>query len=309
MTVYEYDNNQWFFHGFRTPGSFLWWSWPGYREPKVTPLPADRPVVADLVDPNLIGEAPAELSPLIGDGHIGLPGSFKPGSVSFAGTPYQVGDSSLGTIAVRVLNPQYGVDRTAHFPRPIDHWGQFAVESNPTPNWVISSSYLTSSFYDAHIQVYDIATRTYHEGIGFNNGVVASAGVHDENMNTIEGSTTIAGKVPMGGYIWDPDTDQPHSLTLSVAGSDLAAPYWPWLQRRVTLSEEAQARIPDFEVGSPEWVFAESIRNYEIFIGDHGGGSGFRTRALSDASKRGFDWKGWSLNIADLVPCDGLDGP
>ena len=310
MTIYEFTQQQWLIPAFRKKGSFLWWNWPGWNEPKVTPLPQTRGVHRTPVDPNLVAPVDTPLPEkntglAYNRGGIVLPHPYRQGMERSPGINYQVGDSSLGTVGIRVLNTVYGVDYTARMPRPVDHNGQLWVEDNPTPNHVISST----NHYDGHILIYDIATDTYHETIGYGWGNVASHGVFDRDGNLVDGwKPVIAAKEALGPYVFDPDTDIPHSITLTVSGSDHAEPTWPWLGRRVTLSDEGKAKIPNFPEGSVEKLFVDCLTQYPILIGDHGGRNVFRYRSGSERLKT-VDWQGWQLNLADLVPCDGKTGP
>ena len=310
MTRYEFTQQQWLFPGFRKKGSFLWWSWPGWNEPKVTPLPATRGVHRTPVDPNLVAPVDTPLPEknlglAYSKGGIRLPRPYKQGLERSPGTPYQLADSSKGTIPIRVINTVHGIDYVAQYPKPVDNYGQLWIESNPTPNYVMAGS----NHYDRHLFMYDIATDTYHEAIGFAFGNVNSHGVFDRDGNLIDGwRPVVAAKEAVGPYLFDPDTDIPHSLSLSVAGRDEAEPTWPWLGRKMTFSEEGKAKIPEFEEGSVEKLFVDCVTQYPIIVGDHGGHNNFRVRAGSERLKS-VDWQGWQPNLEDLVPCDGITGP
>lgn len=318
MTVYEMTPAQW-----QRRHWSPFWRWitgtGTFHEPtNTTPLPGDRYVERVPVDPYSVAEVDTPL-PVKNTGYssntggIGLPRAYGGyPSERTAGTPYQVGDSEVGWKVLRVLNAQYGVDMPVNFPMPIDNGGQWWVESNPTRNdaMALSNFGTSGAHYDAHVCVYDRSTGWYYEAIGYNVfwETVSAYGIWDGNGNQVAGRGVVASKTALSPYTWSPDTDLPHSLTLVVSGSDHAEPTWPWLGRRVTISEEAKDRIPHFPEGSAERVFADSVSQYPILISDHGGHNGFRYVAGSKALKS-VDWQGWTLNLADLRPCDGLTGP
>jgi len=307
VSTYEMSRNQWWFR----ENAFWRWitrTWP-WRAPVVTPLPIGRYVEDTELDKSLIAEVDTKLpmlnrGPFYTDGKIRLPMDY-PGypAIHDPGTPYQVGDSSKGWRSVHWLNHEYGINETVKIPRPVDHNGAWFIEGNPQPQFVLNG-YVN----DRHIMVYDRATGHYHEAIGFQNGGVESYGEFDENGELVYGKPVIVSKVALGPYIFDPDNDVPHSLTLTVAGDDKAEPTFPWFNRFVTLSPAAKAAIPEFAPGTVEWVFAESLRRFPILIGDHGGNNNFRTRSMS-VRLRNVNWQGWTLHLTDLQPCDGKTGP
>lgn len=295
----------------------LFGTWP-YRavDPaEVTPLPVARGVATEQVDPNLVRSVD---TPLPGDlqgedGWVTMPEAYRGYPAErYPGVPYQLGDSSLGTIPIRVVDVKNGIDYPTELPRPVDLGGRLFVESNPTPDHVMAQANmgLSGAHYDAHVQVYDLATDTYHECIGYNPAgpTVLGHGVHDRDGNLLEGRYTIWGKFTMGRYLWDADNDVTHALTLTVKGSDEAEPSWPWWNRRLTLSADAKSRIPEFAPGTPEANFVACVTRHPVRVGDHGGRNVFRYRALARALDR-LDWQGWRLHMSDFIPADGLTGP
>lgn len=282
---------------------------------RVTPLPHDRATAFRSPTSDRTDHPELPLALQGAAGRIGLPSSYGGYPREFEpGTPYQVGDSTKGARIVTLYNAQYGHSRPIELPMPVDFSGQFHVEGNPTPNWAMSlaNANPAGAFYDCHILIFDRATGRYHEAIGYNvhTNTVSGYGCFDPDGGWVDGAPVIAAGEPLGPLMWDPDSDwrgKPHSLTLSVFGSDKAEPTWPWLGRWVTLSQAALERIPTFPAGSTEADFVRHLRQ-PILIGDHGGGNGFRYRSNS-AALRTADWQGWELHMRDLEPCDGKVGP
>ena len=309
---YEYSNNQWH----RRCWSPFWrwitgtWNWVPKKE---TPLPFNRYTAQDLVIPG--SEGPVDTPPpaSIKNRRIGLPGPWGGNqchNVHLPGTPYQVGNSRThGWKPLKHFNLEYGENKTIQFPKPKDHGGHWHREGAPLPSWVAASG----GWADNHICVYDEDTGYFYEAIGYNVlfNSVAAYGIFDASGALVDGRGVIWSKDPIGPYIFDLQGDEPHQLLLVVtmeAGGDNDPPQFPWFQRRLTLSDEAINRIPDFKRGSVEDRFARSVSEYEIVMSDHGGGSGFRWVCGDQEVLKNLDWQGWELTLDDLVPCDGKTG-
>ncbi len=311
---YEMNNAQWSRRCWAPFWRRLFGTWP-WKPQAETPLPKHRYTGLDLVIPG--SEGPVDTPPpaeILGkDGKIELPAPYR-GYGCFAvhlpGTPYQVGNSRThGWRTLRHFNLTYGNNHDISFPVPKDNGGAFHREGAPMPS-IVSA---TGGWADNHICVYDEDTGFFHEAIGYNVALnsVAAYGVFDRNGDVVEGRGVIWSKDPMGPHTFDMSTDDPHQLLLVVsnaAGGDDDDPQFPWLGRRLTLSEEGRAKVPEFEPGTPEWRFAKSVTDYEIIMSDHGGSSSFRWVCGDQKLLQGLDWKGWGLHVKDFVPCDGKRG-
>lgn len=310
---YEFDYNQWT----RRYWSPFWRKLFGTRDwkpVKETPLPHHRWTAQDMVIPYdykvdtpipEILEGPA--------GNIGLPAPYPgygPWAVHLPGTPYQVGNSHLcGWRQLRHFNAEYGDNKMIQFPMPKDHGGNWHREGAPLPSFVAAQG----GWADNHICVYDEHTGWFYEAIGYNIlfESVAAYGIFDNEGSLVEGRGVIWSKDPIGPYIFDMTTDTPHQLLLVVsnaAGGDNDPPQFPWVGRRLTLSEEGRAKVPVYESGTPEWAFARSVMEYEIVVSDHGGGCGFRWVCGDQELLQQLDWQGWQPHMSDLVPCDDKTG-
>ena len=311
---YEFTNDQWF----RRHWAPFWRRLFGTRDwfpVKETALPGDRYTETTLVEESLIAPVDTPIpDALLGSaGRIGLPEPY-PGYSGWAvhkpGTPYQVGNSEeYGWITLTHFNLEYGANRGVKFPRPKDFGGALHREGAPLPSWVAAQG----GWADNHICIYDEATGFFYEAIGYNVlfNSVAAYGIFDRSGTLVEGRGVIWSKDPIGPHIFAMEHDQPHNLLLVVsmaAGGDNDPPQFPWNGRRLTLSEEAKSRIPNFFPNSPEDRFAQSVANFEIITSDHGGGCGFRWTCGDQELLRNLDWQGWELHMSDLVPCDGKTG-
>lgn len=269
MSRYEYGFGQWFVPGWRD----------GWKAP-VSDVTFDRRLDTTKVSSTAAAPWGDPQSAVVADDRLSLPRQLRRHS---QGHRWMQAAHPSKRMSMKVDSPNGHY--VASVPVPLS--GSFAVEGNPRPLWTMSSH-----IYDRHIVlVGEDGTSTEMIGcfnlFGWRCRQLARWSAEGELLFS-EDRPVVAGRSSMSEKMLD-RFDSPHRLALTVRGSDLDDPHFPWLGTWLALDP---AKAPTPRTVEQEWLI-NMLVEYGATVEDHGGRTG-----LSWAE--GGQWSGSSLHELDI---------